>query len=397
VSSSTVEPRRSAGAAVGAIVLYWAALGPTPAPAGPVQWVDMAGVRLTPTPELRPSYSTDDPPRGLLGSDTSGAVFAGCSDTGWDARNPRVWRLGRYVPDDQRVWVNTNAVLALTRRAADLWVLGRPGLFRMHAGELERVGGVRATNAPSPVGVSMGEPPPRLIPAEGISGAALAVDSDGVAWALGTGGSGVRAYIPPLREPPTVDRSWYTAHFHPPDGGRSALAADPSMGVWLYTPSTRDPGDSLLHLRVEGTPPDARIVVADDSPRFEAMPSLVHPHMTVGLDHRALIAGQTLAGDLLVEIAGAAVSSQTIPPALTHARRVTAVEADRQGCVYLATDGAGVLTYREGEWGVHPITEHLPVLEGSDLKPVDDILVTEDGTLYAACQFQVVIWTPDQP
>jgi DNA-directed RNA polymerase subunit E'/Rpb7 len=35
------------------------------------------------------------------------------------------------------------------------------------------------------------------------------------------------------------------------------------------------------------------------------------------------------------------------------------------------------------------------VLEGSDLKPVDDILVTEDGTLYAACQFQVVIWKPD--
>ena len=63
--------------------------------------------------------------------------------------------------------------------------------------------------------------------------------------------------------------------------------------------------------------------------------------------------------------------------------------------VCVATDGAGVLTYNDGQWGVHPITEHLPVLEGSDLKPVDDILVTDDGTVYAACQFQVVIWKPD--
>jgi hypothetical protein len=354
----------------------------------------MSSVRLALTRELRPTDGSHDPLRGFLGSDKSGAVFVGCSDTGCDASDPRVWLLGHYVPDDRRVWAKTNAVAALTRRAADLWVLGRPGLFRVHAGLVQSVTDVRCVDAPSEMGVATGWPAPVLIASEEIQGSALAVDPAGMAWTLGPGG--LRVFLPPSGERTATQRSWYMAGFVPRNWGCPALAADPSGGVWLYTPPMRDPEQSLLHLVVEGIPPDAKIAVAEDSPRFADLPALAYPHMAVAADGRIAIVGQTLAGDRLAEVVNGRLTSQLIPHELLSGRHVTALDTDTRGTLYLATDGAGVLTYKHGQWSVHPITEHLPTMAASDLKPVDDVLAGDDNTVYAACQYQVVIWKPDE-
>ena len=79
-----------------------------------------------------------------------------------------------------------------------------------------------------------------------------------------------------------------------------------------------------------------------------------------------------------------------------RSRHVTALGVDDHGRVYAATDGVGVLVLDGTGWRVHPITAHLPTIEGTDLKPVDDILVTPDGALYAACRTQLVIWRPGE-
>jgi len=164
----------------------------------------------------------------------------------------------------------------------------------------------------------------------------------------------------------------------------------------VYVASPRQPGTGLLHLAVTGSGEGTTVAPAADSPVVPDLPCLAAPRLVTAKGDRLLLAGQTLGGDLLVHVVGERARSQPIPPEVSHGRHPTALEVDRQGVAYVATDGAGVLTYKDGEWGVHPITEHLPILEGSDLKPVDDILVADDGTVYAACQFQVVIWKPDQ-
>jgi hypothetical protein len=109
-------------------------------------------------------------------------------------------------------------------------------------------------------------------------------------------------------------------------------------------------------------------------------------------DGGVLVVGQTLAGDVLADTRGDRVRLWPVPLGLSHGRRVTAIDLDPQGRAYLATDGAGILTWENGDWSVHPLTRDLPVLTGSDLKPVDDIMVGSNGTLYAAVQYQVLTW-----
>jgi len=179
------------------------------------------------------------------------------------------------------------------------------------------------------------------------------------------------------------------------------VAADPAVGVWAYgaialSEDRAQPYGRLRHLALEGDGPESTLTVLPDGPPEEQVPRLANPVIAVGPDSTVWLAGETGAGDVLSRIKAGAVEVIGVPCEISRGRRIRAVDVGGDGLLYVATDGAGVLTYRDGKWGVHPITEHLPVLEGSDLKPVDDILVTDDGTVYAACQFQVVIWKPDE-
>jgi hypothetical protein len=274
--------------------------------------------------------------------------------------------------------------LAVSRRAPAIWVAAAEGL--------SRVANDRATRAGQALWVGQGAVDLGVLvsadtPALGATGPLpvleLTVDRSGLIWSLADGSVACFA-----DEPAALVATGFGI-----GPASAALGVHPRERVWLYTAAgPPDQPAQLRRLRAEGSGVGFRIAEADSLPD---LPRLAEARIVPTLDGRLILAGQTLAGDLLVEVVSGVVRSQAIPPALTHGRRVTAIDVDQQGCVYLATDGAGVLTYREGEWGVHPITEHLPVLEGSDLKPVDDILVTDDGTLHAACQFQVVIWKPD--
>jgi len=172
------------------------------------------------------------------------------------------------------------------------------------------------------------------------------------------------------------------------------LAADPSAGVWLYTPPVHDPQRSLQHLVVEGTPPAAKVVEAEDSPRLPDMPGVAYPHLAVARDGRIAIVGQTLEGDCLVEVAEGDFVSHIIPPEVLHGRHVTVLEFGPTGLLYAGTDGAGLLTYDGAAWAVHAVTAYLPALPASDLKPVDDVLVGDDGTVYVASQRYAAIWKP---
>jgi hypothetical protein len=211
----------------------------------------------------------------------------------------------------------------------------------------------------------------------------------------------VVAYVPAPGGAGANDPQWYAAWHWLRAVGQSAIATDPENGVWVYGAVALSdergqlPHGQLRHLALEGEAEDARIVELPSGPADDQIPRLVNPRMAVASDSTVWLVGETGAGDMLVEVRGGAVKQTPVPWESSRGRRSRAVDVAPDGALLLATDGAGVLTYRDGAWGAHPITEHLPVLEGSDLKPVDDILVTEDGTLYAACQFQVVIWKPD--
>jgi len=281
-------------------------------------------------------------------------------------------------------------VLGITRGATSTWLSTRSGLNylaadgQFAAAEFGFAPGAWLVEAGITVSIGVPPPPFRFTTAD-MRPTMLAVDTVGRVWILE---NHLALALLPQAAAPGAQAGEYLAAGRTVVGP-AALAADAHEGVWLYDCR---PEERLCRLTVRDGADGPEVAVVETVAR--PIPALVAPLMVTGDAVGVAVVGQAADGDYLVQYQRGKASSSPLPAELFHARHVTALAADQQGRIYAATDGVGVLVREAGQWRVHPITESLPVLGRTDLKPVDDILLSEDGTLYAACQDTLAVWTP---
>ncbi len=267
------------------------------------------------------------------------------------------------------------------------WVGGWRGLLRMDSGALE-------APAPTARGPELSYIGDRSHGASAASTSetdqwfceAMDVDGTGTVWALSFGD--LRA----VAQPAPAGAPWW-CYSRVVAGQIACLCADRQAGVWLYS-HQHDDGVRLRRYLLKDNaadPANGGIVEARSVP---GLPAVADPCMATGPQDTVFVAGRTGDGGVLASWDGTSVTVTRVPPDLLRGCLVTTLTAGNDGEVYLATDGAGVLTY-DGTWGVHPITESLPTLAETGLRPVDDIIVTADGTLYVACRHLLAVWRPD--
>ncbi len=329
-------------------------------------------------------------PVGHIGRTSRGGLFCGVQSP--SDESVQLWKIGDQPSADRHVEIDAKGLVALSRGARALWVAGREGLYRVANEEAQFLSGVHILEACEGPGGTGPPPPFELYTTERTSCASLAVDTYERPWRLSYGPTAVHVYVPAQNDETAGGSQWYRTGEYVRGVLGAVVALDPTAGVWVYNPVPRDEAKSLAHLDIKGSGEDTEIVELPDTPDQIDIPVLYNPRMTVGKQAGVVIAGETAEGDVLVQVREGRVRAVPIPFEISHGRRITAIATDHSGKVLLATDGAGVLVYDGRDWIVHEITEHLPALKGTGLKPVDDILVADDGKLYAAIQKQVIIW-----
>lgn len=125
-----------------------------------------------------------------------------------------------------------------------------------------------------------------------------------------------------------------------------------------------------------------------------ALPGLASPVLEVDEEGVIWLAGETLTRVHLYRVTDTNVADVS-PPAELIARSSITRLASRHGVVYAATDGAGVIVRRDGVWETHPVTEHLPTMLGTDIRPVDQIVLDREGGLWVST-WSCVVCTPPE-
>ena len=327
---------------------------------------------------------------GFLGPGPRGEVLFGYSFDYLGAMlfPDHLWAIGPEGTVLRRLASGDRLLQAADTGGGDTWVAGQRGAYRVEGTDLVPVRYIRIDRDPDTG---------RLLIATDIKSgesadlccSSLVVDVEGRPW----------VYLPWLYElrglvPPAPGADGINANYAAVRRGGAPIVATRShaRGVWVYT--IRRGGAVLEHLDVTGHGLDACIVSLECVGEGQ-LPGLAAPCMAASLEAGVVVIGQAAHGDRLIRYRNGELSTTSLPAGIFHARHVTALDVGAAGRIYAATDGVGVMVLDETGWQVHPITAHLPTIAGTDLKPVDDILVTEDGTVYAACQTQLIIWRPD--
>ncbi len=334
-------------------------------------------------------------PQAYLGQTTDGAVFWGlaCYDG-----STQLWKIGKQREDDRKIEIAVRGLVALSRGAGAIWAAGRQGLYRVENGKAEQLSGIRALRYPGPRPTGP-YAPFKLYSSERLYCISLAVDAREIPWVIHGGFTSVGTYWPVAKGQRENQIKWYVTCESVGARRGAVVAPDPVTGVWVYAPQIHKYAKyqkRLVHLELVGAGEDIEIVELTDSPPEPAIPVLNNPSITVGSAAGVLIAGETDGGNMLVRFYEGKVETIPIPDEIIKARRVTAVAVDTAGRAFFATDGAGVLMYDGSDWTVHEVTDHLPTLYETGLKPVDDVLVTDNGVLYVASQDRVIRWWPDE-
>ena len=76
--------------------------------------------------------------------------------------------------------------------------------------------------------------------------------------------------------------------------------------------------------------------------------------------------------------------------------RVTDIAFDKVGTVYFATDGAGVIVFDGQQWQPHPMNKDLPVVTGTNRKPVNYVLPLSDGRVAVCTGEYLLIWSGEE-
>jgi len=76
--------------------------------------------------------------------------------------------------------------------------------------------------------------------------------------------------------------------------------------------------------------------------------------------------------------------------------RVTDIAFDKVGTVYFATDGAGVIVFDGQQWQPHPMNNDLPVVAGTNRKPVNYVLPLSDGRVAVCTGEYLLIWSGEE-
>jgi len=224
----------------------------------------------------------------------------------------------------------------------------------------------------------------------------VAVDRDGAVWITDAFGASVEAFWRPQRADGGNASGWFHGRFRDSGAcGRTAIAAHPDGGVWAYWVCSTGAVPVLHRLVIDAGGPQPRIAERPSRQQPLALPAVANPCLASDARGGVFLAGETAEGDILAEMRdgkGAVVS--VVPFEVGHGRRPTAVVAGPATSAYVATDGAGILVYEAGRWRPHPINQQLPVVAGTGLRPVDDLLLGVDGTLYAASGRTLTTWHP---
>ena len=363
-----------------------------------VTYLQFRGSLIHRLPAPRPLTGGQHVSRAYLGSTAQGEVYCGVARA---EQGAALYRLEEDPGRNEYIALETDGLVALGRGAERLWVVGDRRLFRVTGTEASMLEGVVA------LGPFSGTVTLFVLPSIVYDVKGLAVDARGRPWIFMPGYLGV--YLPTETRRLLLGEAirWWRIGKRLP-GNTTVISSDPEIGVWTYVYGVgKRKNMGLRHFDLRGSNEEVTVAVEGElgpmvagellvevSEAFaqEEIPPVTQPHMTVDSQLGVLLAGESPEGAVLVQIKGDRVESMPIPAPLLQTSHVTAVATDPSGCVLLATDGVGVLVYDGRDWAVHEITQYLPVLEGTGLKPVDDILVADDGKLYAACQRQVVIW-----
>jgi len=171
-----------------------------------------------------------------------------------------------------------------------------------------------------------------------------------------------------------------------------AMAGDPARpGVWVY--GEREDGKTdLVHVdpSMAGVEPDMN--PPSVVPEGVGVPQIAGPIMAADVKGRVWLAGDTLGGARVHVFDGKAFADVTPPGKLLKGRRFTQLMTDPAGKLYASTDGVGVLVYDGNEWRGHAINEHLPTLEGTELKPVSCMTLDTEGNLWIGTDNNVICW-----
>ncbi len=303
-----------------------------------------------------------------------------------------LWQLGHEIEQDRKINVAATRLTGLSRNGRDLWIATRDGLYRVAGEATEPLKQVLYPFV-STVGPP-GDSPPRYRTSGDEDSIGVAVASE-MPWVALTH-LGVRTYIPAAGADEAEWHSPFLLHI-----GRSdtVITADPVTGVWLFAPPRqREPDEvwGLVHLDVQQTGEQPEIAVLPDTPPQDTIPDLHRPAIAVAVSTGVLVAGEMAQGNVLLRLKEGVVQTSVIPPPVIGARHVTAMTIDAASRVYCGTDGAGVIVLDGDTWSVHAVTAYLLPLYDTGLKPVDDILISDEGVLYVASQRVVIRWWPDE-
>jgi hypothetical protein len=236
----------------------------------------------------------------------------------------------------------------------------------------------------------------------------LAVDVDGWVWVNGGGLC--------LFEVEQASRGEvaYSLALYPVDLSASARRS----GVWVLTSKLQGTRATVVHLKLSGPlaqkqdpagkqrlpeeyvpirPPSSEAL--DGGPDLTLSAPLAAVHMATDSSGRVWIAGQGDAGTVLLVCDESGTCEQkTAFGQLVGKTPVTDIAVAEGGKVYFATDGLGVVVFDGNEFRLHAMNEHLPVLRGTDRKPVNYVLPLRDGRVAVCTGEYLLIWSPeDQP
>ncbi len=330
-------------------------------------------------------------PRAHLGKTSGGAVFCGLANPDGSIK---LWQLGQEIEQDRKINVTATRLTGLSRNGQDLWVATRDGLYRV-AGEatepLKQVLHLFVSTIGPP-----GNSPPTYHTSDDTECIGVAVASE-MPW-VALGPLGVETYIPAAGADDADEAEWHSPFLLHIGRSDTVITADPVTGVWLFAPPRqREPDEvwGLVHLDVQETGEQPEIAVLPDTPPQDTIPDLHRPSIAVAESTGVLVAGEMAQGNVFLRLKDGVAHTSVIPPDVIGARHVTAMTVDAAGRVYCGTDGAGVIVFEGDTWSVHPVTAYLPPFYDTGLKPVDDILISDDGVLYVASQRIVIRWWPD--
>jgi len=236
----------------------------------------------------------------------------------------------------------------------------------------------------------------------------IEVDAAGWAWVAG-GGLGLfqtkdyqSAYAYSLVGVPLVDMA----------------ASRHLSGAWVLAGGRPRGGLTVVHLKLSGPlapkqdpagkqrlpeeyvpirPPSSEAL--DGGPDLPLSAPLAAVHMATDSSGRVWIAGPDEAGAvLLVCDENGTCERKTAFGQLLGKTPVTDIAVADSGKVYFATDGLGVVVFDGNEFRLHAMNEHLPVLRGTDRKPVNYVLPLSDGRVAVCTGEYLLIWSAeDQP